>query len=276
MEQLSFDDLARGLVPAPVPAPDDAPEPEDWRDVVGYEGLYLVSSLGRVWSVPRLRKDGRHQIGGHLMRPCQWRSRTTAGRIVLRLVLVSGDGAKKGFAVHRLVAAAFLGQCPPGQIVRHGPNGCLDNRASQLSHGTHKQNSGPDRERDGTLLSGEDIAHAKLTVEIVGECRRRYAAGGVSTAKLAAEFGVDRRVMDYAISGRNWKSCPVPPVPANREGEAHCRAVLTREIVIDARRRHAGGETVAGIAKAHGVSYVAIWKVIQGITWKSVTADDAA
>ncbi len=28
---------------------------EEWRDVVGYEGLYQVSNLGRVKSLPKMR-----------------------------------------------------------------------------------------------------------------------------------------------------------------------------------------------------------------------------
>lgn len=37
---------------------------EEWRDVVGYEGLYQVSSEGRVKSLERVvkRKDGRRRL----------------------------------------------------------------------------------------------------------------------------------------------------------------------------------------------------------------------
>lgn len=31
-------------------------ENEIWKDVVGYEGLYQVSNLGRVKSLPKLKK----------------------------------------------------------------------------------------------------------------------------------------------------------------------------------------------------------------------------
>lgn len=36
-------------------------EVEQWRDVVGYEGLYQVSNMGRVRSVDRVV---RHYLGG--------------------------------------------------------------------------------------------------------------------------------------------------------------------------------------------------------------------
>lgn len=31
---------------------------EEWRDVVGYEGLYQVSNLGRIKSLPEIIRDG--------------------------------------------------------------------------------------------------------------------------------------------------------------------------------------------------------------------------
>ena len=45
---------------------------EEWRDVRGWEGLYKVSSHGRVWSMPRVVPvEGRHfdarRVGGRLL-----------------------------------------------------------------------------------------------------------------------------------------------------------------------------------------------------------------
>jgi hypothetical protein len=59
-----------------------------------------------------------------------------------------------------------------------------------------------DRHRHGQ----QGAAHhgAKLTAEIVLECRRRFAAGENSYA-LAGEFGVTQPTMHAAISGKTWK-----------------------------------------------------------------------
>ena len=35
---------------------------EEWRDLVGYEGLYQVSNLGRVRSVDKIIKTGRGYV----------------------------------------------------------------------------------------------------------------------------------------------------------------------------------------------------------------------
>jgi HNH endonuclease len=61
-----------------------------------------------------------------------------------------GKGATK--LVHKLVAEAFIGDCPPGMEVCHGDGNYLNNRASNLSYGTHSQNM-QDMVRHGTSYS---------------------------------------------------------------------------------------------------------------------------
>lgn len=63
---------------------------EEWKDVVGYEGKYRVSSYGRVMSVKR---DMIMRLDGH----------DTYYQIQLY-----HDGHSKSYLVHRLVAQAFL------------------------------------------------------------------------------------------------------------------------------------------------------------------------
>jgi hypothetical protein len=87
---------------------------------------------------------------------------------------------------------------------RHGPAGKLDNSVANLSYGTRPQNAA-DKYRDGTQIMGSAIPVAKLTEDIVRECRARRAAGGVTWQALADEFGVSRRAMFFAVSGRTWK-----------------------------------------------------------------------
>ncbi len=106
---------------------------EQWKPVVGYEGLYEVSDQGRVRSVDRdiLCKDGR--------------IRSIPGR--MKKLTVSRDGhSRTGLGksdtalVHRLVAAAFLGPCPDGMEVCHWNDCPSDNRLSNLRYGTRGSN----------------------------------------------------------------------------------------------------------------------------------------
>lgn len=199
-------------------SPTSPEAPERWLPVADWEDLYEISNLGHVRGLFRMvtihdRRNGSYTRprGGAVLKP--WLS--THGYETVRLCR---GRYHEHWTVHQLVAAAFIGPCPAGMEVRHGPNGPLDNRASQLRYGSHQENLGPDRARDGTTIRGEQHVGAKLTEAIVAECKRRYAAGERQTA-LASEFGVSRRAISKAISGENWHHCQpsanlVPGAPA--------------------------------------------------------------
>ena len=76
---------------------------EEWRNVVGYEGLYEVSSTGRVKSVQRKanKKYGERTVPECMMKPQK------ALNGYRKVVLCSKIG-KKSHYIHRLVAEAFL------------------------------------------------------------------------------------------------------------------------------------------------------------------------
>src|SRR3546814_7637980 len=88
---------------------------EEWRPVLGYEGYYEVSSLGRVRSLPRIRSAKRRKGTQFTMR--------MAGRVLVLCLNKSGylagnmciEGQRKNFEVHRLVCEAFHGPAPDGQ-----------------------------------------------------------------------------------------------------------------------------------------------------------------
>lgn len=69
---------------------------EEWRDVVGYEGLYRVSNLGRVKSL-NYNHTGEERLLS--LKP------NKGGYIVIKLYK---KGEKEYFLVHRLVAEAFI------------------------------------------------------------------------------------------------------------------------------------------------------------------------
>lgn len=107
---------------------------EEWRPIVGYEGLYEVSSHGRIWSIERVDSNG-HPVRGRQMKVRQDRR----GRCRVHLSL---DGKLKTHSVHRLVARAFLGAPPfEGAVVRHLNDTPSDNRRVNLVYGSHSDNS---------------------------------------------------------------------------------------------------------------------------------------
>lgn len=103
---------------------------EEWRPVVGYEGFYEASSLGRIRSVDRLVR----------------RSATTMRRRRGQIIKAHGEKyllielSGKTYLVHRLVAAAFLGPCPPGLEVCHNDGDSQNNAVWNLRYDTHANN----------------------------------------------------------------------------------------------------------------------------------------
>lgn len=77
---------------------------EIWKDIPGYEGLYQISSLGRVKCLERVYycgdKHSRRIQNETILRP-------TSVKGYVRLSL-SNNGRRSSFLVHRLVAESFL------------------------------------------------------------------------------------------------------------------------------------------------------------------------
>ena len=107
---------------------------EIWKPVKGFEGLYLVSSMGRVKSIPRKVpcKNGMIQsVKGGI-------SKTQHYSNGYCFVNMSKNGKSKGYLLHRVVAAAFFGN---SQLEINHKNGDKDdNRVENLEYVTHSEN----------------------------------------------------------------------------------------------------------------------------------------
>lgn len=117
--------------------PEFAEAHEQWRPVVGYEGIYEVSDLGRVRSIPRIveREGTQGDIGakGMVRKP----HLTPKGYLRLQL---ARDTKTANCMVHRLVASAFLDN-PEGKAEVNHKNGIKhDNRVGNLEWATASEN----------------------------------------------------------------------------------------------------------------------------------------
>lgn len=147
---------------------------EVWKDIVGYEGLYQVSSFGNI-----KRLDSYVSFNGTLS--------LRKGRILLLnnnkgylKCLLSKDGKVKSYQVHRIVATAFLpnpnnlpqvnhkDENPSNNFVWVNPDGSVDPERSNLewctakynvNYGTgpvrrrHKQSKGVYQIKDGQIIN---------------------------------------------------------------------------------------------------------------------------
>jgi plasmid maintenance system antidote protein VapI len=173
-------------------------------------------------------------------------------------------GRRRKFYLHELVCTAFHGPRPtPKHQVRHLDGDPANNAAWNLCWGTVKENA-EDRVRHGTSTPGEKQWLAKLTWEGSREIRSRYAAGGISMAVLAAEYGVKRETIRALIQGRTWHDPDyVPPRRINLEDARAIRA-----------RYRAGGVLQRELAEEYGVSQVAISLIITGKSWADPSSGD--
>lgn len=77
---------------------------EEWRDVVGYKGLYMVSSFGRIAS---LTKKVSNRYGTRTI-PCKLLSPSISTYGYCKVILCLNANNRKHVKVHRLVAEAFI------------------------------------------------------------------------------------------------------------------------------------------------------------------------
>lgn len=104
---------------------------EIWKDIEGYEGIYKISSLGRVKSFKRYPK-------GKILK-CTINSR---GYRQARLY----DGESSEYIhVHRLVAKHFIPITEENLVVDHIDNDKLNNRVDNLRWITQSENISKDR-----------------------------------------------------------------------------------------------------------------------------------
>ena len=108
---------------------------EEWRDVVGYEGLYQVSDQGRVKSLERKvpKWDGERTVKERILKP----STDHYGYLMVNLC---AGGKRKMFFVHRLVCTAFHDNPENKLDVNHINENKTDNRACNLEWSTRRDN----------------------------------------------------------------------------------------------------------------------------------------
>lgn len=109
-------------------------EKEIWKPVVGFEGLYEVSSLGRVKSLDRYVKAGHNSFRlskGKILKPVK----DSKGYYIIQL------GRRYKCTLHRLVANAFIPNPNDYPCINHKDENKLNNNIGNLEWCTYKYNN---------------------------------------------------------------------------------------------------------------------------------------
>ncbi|MDT3429186.1 hypothetical protein J2Z22_004786 [Paenibacillus forsythiae] len=101
---------------------------EEWLPVVGYEGLYEVSNLGRVKRLSNSATRKEKMLKPQIQRDGYQR------------VTLYKKGQKKRKAIHRLVAIAFIPNPENKEQVNHLDADKLNNKLANLQWATRKEN----------------------------------------------------------------------------------------------------------------------------------------
>lgn len=187
-------------------------EKEYWKDAAGYEGLYEISSLGRLRSCDRVTtgKNGT--------------ARKLKGKIMKTPLTVSGyphtalvkDGKKKTHTVHRLMALTYLPNPECKRTVNHIDGVKTNNLLSNLEWATDKENSKhawdmglskPINPNKNGNRQGENLSYSVLTesdvVFIRKNCKKN--GGNVRIVEMCEMFGVTSATISSVIDETNWK-----------------------------------------------------------------------
>lgn len=151
---------------------------EEWKDIKNFEGIYQVSSLGRIKSVPREGTKGgiiKQFLDGRYMK-----------------VHLYKNGKDKFLYVHRLVAIAFIENKDNKPQINHINGKKTDNRLVNLEWSTSKENL--EHAVNTGLRHLKKVAQIKdgKIIKIFNNCRRASIETGIAYPNIW-----------YVLNGKN-------------------------------------------------------------------------
>lgn len=174
---------------------------EEWKNIVGYDGMYQVSNMGRVKSMKRYLTFGK------------------TFRIVtekIRKIMLYSNGycfvqfsdihkVKLAIMIHRLVATHFIDNPEKKPQVNHKKGIKTDNRFHQLEWNTKAENI----QHAATNLGvyGENWHASKINIHKAREIRSKYPK--MTLKQLSKEYGISFANIGKVVRGETWKESNV-------------------------------------------------------------------
>ena len=164
---------------------------EEWRDIKGYEGLYKISSCGKVYSIwKKSLKTLQDDKDGY------------------KKVTIYKEGKPKCIAVHRLVASNFLEKPDGKDYVNHKDGNKSNNKVDNLEWCTQSENElhaheaglKHTRKEVSSYIDGTFEKHFKSTIEAT-KWLKQNGYENASRSSIS-EVCNNKRISAY---GRVWK-----------------------------------------------------------------------
>lgn len=142
---------------------------EKWKDIPGYEGLYKISTHGRVSGI-----NGKHSFGWNV-------------NDGYRKVRLYKNGLRKDFYVHRLVALSFVKMKNGFSVINHKDSNPSNNHYKNLEWCTQTMN----------------MKHAaeKGRLNVIGKCVIQKSTGieFISIKKAAESIGINQNTLVHSL-----------------------------------------------------------------------------
>ena len=252
--------------------------PEEYVCIRGYEGYYQVSNYGNVKSLDRVVKEktGKTQaLKSRVLKP----RINPSGYCYVEL---SKNGSKATFAIHQLVAQAFLNNPENKPIVNHINGVKTDNNVSNLEWATYSENlshaySTGLRTSVSSKAVGEKNYRRKLKSVQVIEIKRLLAEGNLTYKEIAKKYGVSRSTIGSINSNRYWSHITVNNAKCSKKsttrnsGSKNNFSKLDESLVLRIKLALNCGVAVKLLASQYGVASTTIYEIKRGATWQHVS-----
>lgn len=171
-------------------------EKEIWKDIPGYEGLYQVSTLGRIKSVDRYIT---YNNGREVFTKGKMLSLTiTKGNERLQISL-SKNGKVEKTRPYIVVMLAFVGECPENMEICHINGIKTDDRLKNLRYDTRSEN------RIDNYRQGKKGSTGKLSTDDVLQIRHRYKNENITQKELSIIYDVKIPCIGKIVRKENFK-----------------------------------------------------------------------
>ncbi|WP_312697093.1 NUMOD4 domain-containing protein [Sphingobacterium mizutaii] len=183
---------------------------EEWRPVVGYEGLYEVSNIGRVRSLDKEWVSGEDMgIKKHSGKILSLRPRRRYPDNDYTFVNLYRDRKMKSIATHRLVAIAFIPLVDGKDQVNHINGIKADNRVENLEWCTQSENQKHSFHvlKNPNHSQGKTGALSKCSKPISQfSLRGKHIKDYAGQAEASRETGIIKGSINAALHGRQNKA----------------------------------------------------------------------
>ena len=179
---------------------------EIWKDVVGFEGLYQVSNLGRVKSLDRVLsiKTSNQVVSFSCLRTKKGKvlKPVNRGRGYLCVSLSDRDRCRL-VNIHLIVAEAFLEKPRPDKVINHKDGNKANNTLENLEWVSTSENHLHAVNFLGQLR-GDTHGMSKLTEDQAKQIKSLRKLG--YSAKILSEmFNIGESQVKRISSGKSWK-----------------------------------------------------------------------